>query len=480
MLENLHLVFSNEPEFDEMARLLSEEGFLVTGRDYNLEQFHAAVKSRQVKSKLAFLYGPQVAISDQEYLRLVEEIRILEPSLRMVFVFSDLYESRNVITGLVELGVYDIHVREEFGIEDAVDWLTKKRSIAYARMLLAGRVDAEEGVEEESEAFQTQIETPLPEVKSEVKEKKVERKRNTGRKFKKRLPRFPSLKIPSIKVPSVKIRWPKMKIPKKEKKERIAEFKERTYEVSYNTGKTVDEIFGFKPNTTPNSSFNISNAIIKPVNRNQSRIIGFFSGTKGSVGKTTLSTNAAALLQRKGEKTLLIDADLGSMGATMVAFGEDRILPEISNALGGVMVDKDIRVERFVDDYENIVIDFGNLINDETLRVLQKCDTLFLVAVPESLSVAIMKRFLEKEGRGLENEIHLIVNRYKVGEGLEPWEVGRRLGLPLTAIVPEDLETIEKAIKKRTAAVFIKENKIAAPLEEALRKTQKINEGVNV
>ncbi|WP_028987616.1 AAA family ATPase [Thermicanus aegyptius] len=475
-MENLHLVFSNEPEFDEMARLLSEEGFLVIGRDYNLEQFHAAVKSRQVKSKLAFLYGPQVSISDQEYLRLIEEIRILEPSLRMVFVFSDLYESRNVITGLVELGVYDIHVREEFGIEDAVDWLIKKRSIAYARMMLAGRLDAEEEVEEESENFQMQIEPPLPEVKSEVKERKIERKRVTESDPKKRLLRFPSLKIPSIKIPSVKIRWPKMKIPKKE---RTAEFKDRTYEVSYNSGKTVDEIFGLKPNTIPNSSFNITNAL-KPMNRTQSRIIGFFSGTKGSVGKTTLSTNLAALLQRKGKKTLLIDADSGSRGATMAAFGEDRILPDISDILGGVMVDKDIHVERFVDDYEYIVIDFGNLINDETLRVLQKCDTLFLVAVPESLSVSIMKRFMEKEGRGLENEIRLIVNRYKVGEGLEPWEVGRRLGLPLTAIVPEDLETIEKAIKKRTTAVFIKENKIVAPLEEALRKSQKINEGVNV
>ncbi|WP_273000522.1 hypothetical protein [Hydrogenibacillus schlegelii] len=145
-MSGVHLVFP--PGFEALEEELRRVGIPVSGRDYNLEQFHAGVLSGSVHAPVAFLYGPQPEQSVASYLRLVEEIRIRKPNLRLIFVFGDLSRDREIIEGLVSLGVYDIHIRPEFEAEEVREWVSRPRTIAYARLLLAG-VETPDGEEAE-------------------------------------------------------------------------------------------------------------------------------------------------------------------------------------------------------------------------------------------------------------------------------------------------------------------------------------------
>ena len=53
----MHLIFP--PGYEALEEELERAGINITGRDYNLDQFHAGVLSGSVRSTLAFMYGPQ-------------------------------------------------------------------------------------------------------------------------------------------------------------------------------------------------------------------------------------------------------------------------------------------------------------------------------------------------------------------------------------------------------------------------------------
>ncbi len=187
-----------------------------------------------------------------------------------------------------------------------------------------------------------------------------------------------------------------------------------------------------------------SNADLK-----RARITAVTSG-KGGVGKTFLAANLAAALARRGQRVLVLDADLGLANLDVVlnlqpkitlhdvftgkAHLEDAILP----APGGFSVllagsglveysrlTPDVReqLQKIIDTvaprYDLILLDTGAGISDVVLYAVSLADEVLVVATPEPTSMtdayATIKVLATQQQR---RAIKVVVNQVgRVGEG---------------------------------------------------------------
>jgi flagellar biosynthesis protein FlhG len=181
----------------------------------------------------------------------------------------------------------------------------------------------------------------------------------------------------------------------------------------------------------------------------RARITAVTSG-KGGVGKTFLSANLAAALTRRGEKVLVLDADLGlaNLDVALNLFPkitlhdvftgkaelEDAILP----APGGFSVllagsglveysrlTADIRekllevIQKVAPRFDRILLDTGAGISDVVLYAVSLADSVLIVATPEPTSLtdayATIKVLVSQQNRRV---IKLVVNQVnRIGEG---------------------------------------------------------------
>ncbi len=181
----------------------------------------------------------------------------------------------------------------------------------------------------------------------------------------------------------------------------------------------------------------------------RARILAVTSG-KGGVGKTFISANLAAALARRGERVLVLDADLGLANLDVVlnlfpkitlhdvftgkASLEDAILP----APGGFSVllagsglveysrlTAEIReqllkiIETVAPRYDRILLDTGAGISDVVLYAVSLADEVLVVATPEPTSLtdayATIKVLATQQQR---SSISLLVNQInRSGEG---------------------------------------------------------------
>ena len=188
---------------------------------------------------------------------------------------------------------------------------------------------------------------------------------------------------------------------------------------------------------------------VKPAATRRARTMAVTSG-KGGVGKTFLSANLAAALARRGQRVLVLDADLGLANLDVVlnlqpkitlheVFTgkvplEDAILP----APGGFSVllagsglveysrltpevrDQLLRIiETVAPRYDHILIDTGAGISDVVLYAVSLADDVLVVATPEPTSMtdayATIKVLATQQQR---RAIRLVVNQVgRVGEG---------------------------------------------------------------
>lgn len=181
----------------------------------------------------------------------------------------------------------------------------------------------------------------------------------------------------------------------------------------------------------------------------RARITAVTSG-KGGVGKTFMAANLAAALARRGEKVLVLDADLGLANLDVVlnlypkltlhdvftgkAQLEDAILPapggfsvllagsglveysrltpEVRDQLLGV-------IQKVAPRFDRILLDTGAGISDVVLYAVSLADDVMVVATPEPTSLtdayATIKVLAGQQQRRF---IRLIVNQAnRVGEG---------------------------------------------------------------
>lgn len=201
----------------------------------------------------------------------------------------------------------------------------------------------------------------------------------------------------------------------------------------------------------------------------QARITAVTSG-KGGVGKTFVSANLAAACAQRGEKVLVLDADLGLANLDVVLnlvpkitlhhvfTGEHTLAEATLPAPGGFSVllagsgmveysrltpevrDKLIEVVETVKPlYDRVILDTGAGISDVVLYTVSLADEVLVVATPEPTSLtdayATIKvlattqgrrhiRLLANqagrpgEGRGVCKQLQLVVDRY-VSPGLD-------------------------------------------------------------
>ncbi|MCB2020209.1 MAG: MinD/ParA family protein [Burkholderiaceae bacterium] len=230
-----------------------------------------------------------------------------------------------------------------------------------------------------------------------------------------------------------------------------------------------------------------------PPETHRARVLAVTSG-KGGVGKTFLSANLAAALARRGERVLVLDADLGLANLDVVlnlvpkitlhdvftgkAALEDAIVPApggFSVLLAGSGMVEYSRLtpsvrEQLLDviktlapRFDRILLDTGAGISDVVLFAVSLADEVVLVVTSEPTSLtdayATIKVLVSQQQRSV---IRLIVNQVsQLGEGrsvraqlqrvvdrfVKP-ESGHAVTLDLLGAVPTDA-TVREAVQKR-------------------------------
>lgn len=189
--------------------------------------------------------------------------------------------------------------------------------------------------------------------------------------------------------------------------------------------------------------------VAAPTGAARARITAVTSG-KGGVGKTFLSANLAAALARRGERVLVLDADLGLANLDVVlnlfpkitlhdvftgkADLEDAILAapggfsvllagsglvEYSHLTAEVREQLLAVIEKIAPRFDRILLDTGAGISDVVLYAVSLADSVLVVATPEPTSLtdayAAIKVLVAQQQR---RNIKLVVNQTsRKGEG---------------------------------------------------------------
>lgn len=215
------------------------------------------------------------------------------------------------------------------------------------------------------------------------------------------------------------------------------------------------------------------------------------TGGKGGVGKTTATASIGRCLASSGEKTVLVDGDIGLNNLDVALRVESDILYDIGDVVSGkatltqavIKVEQNLYLLPSVTACSSIVDDdsfaevtqelsraFGYLIIDcpagierSFLRAAGCADEAIIVTTPHLSCVRDgYKTSKILSGLGYE-KISLIINRFNSaaadkGLSLSPEDITQALRLPLIGVVPEsasvDTEGVVEPTDKRNAAAI--------------------------
>ena len=247
----------------------------------------------------------------------------------------------------------------------------------------------------------------------------------------------------------------------------------------------------------------------------RARIVALTSG-KGGVGKTVVSANLAAALARRGQRVLVLDADLGLANLDVVLnlypkftlhdvfTGKVDLGAAILPAPGGFSVllagsglveysrlTPELReqLQRIIDTltprFDHILLDTGAGISDVVLYAVSLADEVLVLATPEPTSMtdayAMIKVLATQqqrrairlvvnqvgrigEGRVIRNQLQLVVDRFVVP--MLP-EGGAPPVLELVGEVPLD-PGVREAVRKRQLLLELLPGCAAARAVEAI------------
>ncbi len=242
------------------------------------------------------------------------------------------------------------------------------------------------------------------------------------------------------------------------------------------------------------------------------KVIVVTSG-KGGVGKTTSSAAIATGLALRGNKTVVIDFDVGLRNLDLVMGCERRVVFDFINVINGdanlnqaLIRDKRIDnlyvfptsqtrdkealkrdgVDRVMaelrDAFDYIVCDSPAGIEHGALTALYHADSAIIVTNPEVSSVRDSDRIIgllaSKSRRAERNEKpveeHLLLTRYSLarvqkGEMLSVEDVQEILSVPLLGIIPES-ETVLKASNTGMPVILDKESPAGRAYDDAVAR----------
>ncbi|HEY1207354.1 MAG: response regulator [Bryobacteraceae bacterium] len=201
------------------------------------------------------------------------------------------------------------------------------------------------------------------------------------------------------------------------------------------------------------------------------KVVGFL-GAKGGVGTTTIACHfSLELKQRTGSRVLLADLDVagGSVGFLMKAVSEhtlqevaknldrldenywNRIVvpgtdgPDVLLSQESLPLAEQANTERVRNVFEFtrsiyqwVVMDFGRL-NPFAASLAPVLSDLFLTATLEVANLYEVKRLVSRltEAGLNRSRMHLIVNQTPKNPDISPMELGKMVGLPVDAVLPE-------------------------------------------
>lgn len=245
------------------------------------------------------------------------------------------------------------------------------------------------------------------------------------------------------------------------------------------------------------SAPNTSSAPTAPAGAGGAHRVWAVTSGKGGVGKTCLTANLAAALARRGEKVLVLDADLGLAnldvvlnlhprttlhevftgkaelddamvpapgGFTVLLAGSglveySRLTPELRDQL--VQVIEQVRPR-----FDHILLDTGAGISDVVLYTVSLADEVLIVATPEptsmtdayaTIKVLAMQQQRTKlhlavnqtghlgEGRTIRGQLQQVVDRFVTPTLPDP---GVGIKLELVGEIPSD-SSVREAVQKR-------------------------------
>ncbi len=243
--------------------------------------------------------------------------------------------------------------------------------------------------------------------------------------------------------------------------------------------------------------------------RARARIMAVTSG-KGGVGKTFLAANLAAALAARGERVLVLDADLGLANLDVVlnlfpkitlhdvftgaAALDDAILDapggfsvllagsglvEYSRLTPEVRTQLENIIETIAPRYDRILLDTGAGISDVVLYAVSLADEVLVLATPEPTSMtdayATIKVLATQqnrrairlvvnqvsqngEGRAIRNQLQLVLDRFVLPH-IEA--LAEPLKLDLLGEIPSD-SSVREAVQKRCLLVETMPGSLAA------------------
>ena len=245
---------------------------------------------------------------------------------------------------------------------------------------------------------------------------------------------------------------------------------------------------------TAASSKSAADAVAAPAER-RARITAITSG-KGGVGKTFLSANLAAALAARGERVLVLDADLGLANLDIVLNLQPRftlhdvitgrcsldeaILPapgafsvllagsglvEYSRLTADVRDQLERAVATLAPRYDRVLLDTGAGISDVVLYSVSLADEVVVLATPEpssmtdayatikvlatqqarrAIRVVVNQVSSVGEGRTIRNQLQLVVDRFVCPH----LDGGAAVTLDLQGEIPTDT-AVREAVQRR-------------------------------
>ena len=200
-------------------------------------------------------------------------------------------------------------------------------------------------------------------------------------------------------------------------------------------------------------------------------IIGLVSG-KGGVGKTTITVNLAAALVELGNRVCIVDGNIAAsnIGVQLgmieypanlhkVLNKEMRMIdavfihPSKIHVVNGSLSIADARktnvssikqhLKELVKHYDFILVDTAPGMEDRPMKIVESCDSVFVVTTPELTSVTDTVKIIELLRPKRKKISGIIVNRYK-GKEYEttPEEIREIYKLPIVSVIPEDEDTL--------------------------------------
>ena len=243
------------------------------------------------------------------------------------------------------------------------------------------------------------------------------------------------------------------------------------------------------------------------------KIIVVTSG-KGGVGKTTTSASFSSGLALKGQKTAVIDFDVGLRNLDLIMGCERRVVYDLINVINGeanlnqalikdkqcdnLFVlpasqtrDKDALtkdgVEKILKDlaemgFDNIVCDSPAGIESGALLAMHFADEALVVTNPDVSSVRDSDRILgmlsSKTKRAIEGlepvKEHLLITRYNPnrvedGQMLSLGDIQEILRIPLIGVIPES-ETVLQASNQGVPTIHMQGSDVSEAYKDVVRR----------